>query len=78
MPRYYFNSQDGEPVSDTEGLDLPDDDAARREALALLGEILRYDGRAFWDTGRFNVVVIKENGRTVVSLSAHREATRAN
>lgn len=40
MPRYYFDTDDGDLfIEDTEGLDLPDHQAARKEALASLPDI---------------------------------------
>ena len=32
MPRYYFHLEGGEQIADKRGRDLPDDNAARREA----------------------------------------------
>ena len=33
MPRYYFNLEDGQRLLDDSGLDLPDIEAAQKEAL---------------------------------------------
>ena len=42
MPRFYFDSRDGERlVRDEDGLDLPDLAAAREEASRALGEIIK-------------------------------------
>jgi hypothetical protein len=42
MPRYYFDIADGpESSRDEEGLELPNLEAARTQALATLGEIAR-------------------------------------
>ena len=41
MPRYYFHSEDGRRFPDEEGTELPSDDAARLEAVRVLGELLR-------------------------------------
>jgi hypothetical protein len=41
MPRYFFDTADGERFHDTEGTDLKDDAAARLEAAAVLAEMLR-------------------------------------
>lgn len=40
MPRYHFNVFDGYSTVDTEGTELPDWQAARREAIRLAGLIL--------------------------------------
>lgn len=69
MPRYFFNTIDGDRFHDDEGVDLADDTAARREALVLLGEVLRERGDAFWKTGRFTLSVVDEDGGTVASLT---------
>jgi hypothetical protein len=57
MPRYFFDTKDGHCVRDPEGSILPDAQAARREGLSLLGELLRDQGESFWDTGHFSVIV---------------------
>lgn len=75
MPRYFFDSIDGDRFHDDEGMDLADDAAARREALVLLGEVLRERGDAFWKTGRFTLSVRNEDGGTVASLTT--EASHA-
>lgn len=70
MPRYYFHTQNGEIVRDDQGEELRGTEAAREEAVAVLGEILRYRAAAFWTTGRFSVVVTDDAGRTVVTVTA--------
>lgn len=70
MPHYYFHTENGDRVRDELGEDLPDADAAREEAVTVLGEILRYRGATFWATGSFSVIVTDTDGRTVVSVTA--------
>ncbi|WP_395944848.1 DUF6894 family protein [Brevundimonas sp.] len=70
MPHYFFHTQNGDRIRDEQGEDLPDVDAAREEAVTVLGEILRYRGSAFWTTGAFSVIVTDADGRTVVSVTA--------
>jgi hypothetical protein len=41
MPRYFFNVDDGEPLIDEEGTELPDLESARQAAVIMSGEILR-------------------------------------
>ena len=43
---------------------------AREEAVAVLGEILRYRGASFWTTRAFSVIVTDTEGQTVVSVTA--------
>jgi hypothetical protein len=46
MPRFHFHVQDGRDVPDPEGTELPDAEAARREAISAAGEMLRdLDGK---------------------------------
>ena len=70
MPRYFFHTQNGDRIRDDQGEELADADAARNEALTVLGEILRYRGRAFWTTGSFSVIVTDEEGGVAFSISA--------
>ncbi len=74
MPRYFFNTRDGHCVRDDAGEILADDAAARREGLAVMGEILRYQDESFWKTGEFSVTVLDESSRHVVTLTTR--ATR--
>ena len=41
MPRYFFHVQDGKDIPDTEGTVLADHKAARIEAIATSGAMLR-------------------------------------
>lgn len=70
MPRYYFHTQNGESVRDDQGEELPSPEAAREEAVVVLGEILRYRGSSFWTTGAFSIIVTDADGGTVVSVTA--------
>ena len=70
MPRYFFHTQNGDCVRDDQGEELKSVDAAREEAVAVLGEILRYRGASFWDTRAFSVIVTDADGETVVSITA--------
>lgn len=70
VPRYYFHTQNGDTVRDDQGEELLDASAAREEAVAVLGEILRYRGASFWETRAFSVIVTDDDGETVVSITA--------
>ena len=70
MPRYFFHTQNGDCIRDDQGEELKSVDAAREEAVAVLGEILRYRGASFWTTRAFSVIVTDDEGRTVVSVTA--------
>jgi hypothetical protein len=41
MPRFHFDGYDGHHLPDMEGTDLPDVHAARLEAIAAAGELIR-------------------------------------
>jgi hypothetical protein len=70
LPRYFFHTQNGDCIRDDQGEELKSVDAAREEAVAVLGEILRYRGASFWTTRAFSVIVTDTEGRTVVSVTA--------
>jgi hypothetical protein len=70
LPRYFFHTQNGDCIRDDQGEELRSVDAAREEAVAVLGEILRYRGASFWTTRAFSVIVTDDEGRTVVSVTA--------
>jgi hypothetical protein len=72
MPRYFFNVRDGTYLPDKEGSELPDDAAARTEALAASGEMLkgivRDTGLDFWNGEEWQMEVVNESGTTVAAL----------
>lgn len=47
MPRYFFNVHDGGSSPDQEGTELPDDDAARQEAVDFAGRMLSDEASRF-------------------------------
>ncbi|MBO4222016.1 DUF6894 family protein [Bradyrhizobium neotropicale] len=51
MPRYFFHISNGHPFRDTQGEELPDDNAAWQEALKTMRDVessLRLDGSHEW------------------------------
>jgi hypothetical protein len=48
MPRFFFHIDDGVFVIDDEGTELPDENAARDQAVAAAGTILNDLDGAFW------------------------------
>jgi hypothetical protein len=56
MVRYYFHTENGRCFPDVEGCDLGDLDAAKHEAVRVLGEILR-DSDEFWETEQLRLLV---------------------
>jgi hypothetical protein len=60
MAQYYFHSEDGHPHEDEQGLELADLTTARREALRMLGDLIRGKPEYVLDTGHFKIVVTDE------------------
>ena len=57
MPRYFFHSLNGHTDHDVDGVELPNDDAARSQAVIYAGELLRADPMRVWDYGTLRVQV---------------------
>ncbi|TPI57674.1 MULTISPECIES: hypothetical protein [unclassified Mesorhizobium] len=49
MTTYYFHVDNGEFIPDGDGVDLPDLDAARQEAVRAAGEMINESKRSFWE-----------------------------
>jgi hypothetical protein len=49
MPHYFFHVDNGEFVPDESGTELPDLDAARREAVRAAGEMIDDAQQTFWE-----------------------------
>jgi hypothetical protein len=57
MPRYHFNTEDGRFVADRDGVDLVDLEAARIEAVRLLGRVLCDNPDIYWEHEHFAIIV---------------------
>jgi hypothetical protein len=69
MPRYFFNIRDGYDVDeDEEGIELPDLEAARAEALATVEELR--DELA--DAGNIELEITDETGRRLLTVPFFR------
>lgn len=68
MRTYFFHTEDGRRVEDDIGTPLPSDDAARLEAVRVLGELLREKPELFWEHKRFELTVTDEDGKTFLVL----------
>ena len=67
MPRYFFHLHDSRDIRDHEGVDLPDMQAVRAEAIRAAGEMLRdLDGRLTGEEWRMDVT--DEAGQPVLTL----------
>ena len=60
MPRYFFHSEDGFLLHDTEGTELADQAAARVEAVRRSGSLLQERPQAFWKSTRWRLLVTDE------------------
>jgi hypothetical protein len=72
MPRYHFHSADGDRDYDRVGSDLPDEAAARLEAVRYAGEVLRWNAAELWERGQWRVEVTDDAGAllfTVITLA---------
>lgn len=85
MPVFHFNISDGALEPDLRGTELPDLQTARREAIRLLGEVLRDNADVFWREGRLTLTVTDAKGLALVALetfsveaSSVRGPTREN
>jgi hypothetical protein len=68
MPRYYFHVRDGETSIDNEGTTFTSSVAAKAQALILMGEILRDEGRNHWTEESWYLHVMDEHDETVCQL----------
>jgi hypothetical protein len=68
MPRYFFHIRDGEYIPDHHGTELPDDEAAKHEAIAASSEALRALGSRFWDGSQWQMIVVDEAEHEVLTL----------
>ena len=68
MPRYFFHIHDGKEFRDKDGTVLADRMAARAQAVATAGSMLREKGETFWDGTEWSMTVVDEAGQTVCEL----------
>lgn len=69
MPVYFFHVDNGSLSPDQDGTELPDVEAARAEAVALAGALLRELDGEFWAHGRrWTMHVTDDQGRLLFSL----------
>jgi hypothetical protein len=69
MPRYFFNIRDGYDVDeDDEGIELPDLEAARAEALATVEELRE----ELADAGNIELEIVDETGRRLLTVPFFR------
>lgn len=66
--RFHFHQADGVRHPDDEGTELPDLDAARREALLVMADAARGNIGEFWKEGFWRVSVTDESGALMFAL----------
>src|SRR5437763_14669353 len=72
MSLYFFHMQDGSTTLDAEGVDFPDLDSARREAICACGELLRDIPAAIWNGAALHFWMTDQpdgGGNTLFSLN---------
>jgi len=62
MPRYFFHFGETDAGLDVRGQELDDDNAARIEAVRLLGEMLRDKAGEFWDEQSMKLIITDQAG----------------
>jgi hypothetical protein len=68
VPRYFFNVKDGKDIIDTEGTELAGVAAARDQAIASAGEMIRSDGDTVWNGSDWRMDVTDEAGDRLFTL----------
>lgn len=68
MIRFYFHTEDGQPLRDTEGTEFVHLAAAQIEAVRLMGDLLRERPREFWRDRALKVIVTDGSGRVAFIL----------
>ena len=60
--RYFFHLVDGDRDADHEGVDLPNDEAAKAEAVSYAGQLLQTNPKGLWLHSQWRVEVTDETG----------------
>ena len=69
MTRYYFHTSDGSRQYDDVGVELADDDAARREAVRYIGSLLQDEPDIIENEHGLRVNVVDEAGRVKFAIA---------
>jgi hypothetical protein len=70
MPRYFFHVMDGQATIDEDGTELPDVDAARKEAIRIAGEILASgDADGLLAECPWHMTVVDDERKTIFTLA---------
>jgi len=77
MPRYFFHVLEHSDVRDDHGIELPDEDAAKRHGVMMLGQILRDEPQTFWASGRIQVTATTHDGAILFTLEVTSDRSEA-
>ena len=78
MPIYFFDSQDGGRHKDLEGVDLPNLDTAKLEAVKMAGEMLRDYPNQLWRSHGWRVTVRDQEHQTLFVIRVAAGAAAAD
>ena len=78
MPRYFFDTHDGQHVIDDVGTELADFEAARHEAMGFLPEIARWAIPQDGDKQAFTVLIRDEAGVVLYTATLSFAGVRLN
>jgi uncharacterized protein DUF6894 len=68
MPRYYFSLKNGRPFRDVDGLELPDIDAVRTEAVGFARDVMRMEPER-QDWSQWAVCVTDDAQKSVITVA---------
>ena len=68
MLRFYFHTENGKSFTDDVGTELPDLDAARSEALKVIGQVAADNPADFWAHQTLKLFVADHSGMILVTL----------
>jgi len=69
MPRYFFDTADGDDFTDHQGSEWPDLAAARVEAVRYAAEVLKEMPERFWNTEEWVMTVRDALRRPILTLA---------
>ena len=70
MPRFHFHTEDGRCYPDEDGIELPTFEAARTQAVIVLGEVLKEQPELFLEHDCLRITVTDEDQLTLLTLDA--------
>jgi hypothetical protein len=68
VPHYYFHVHNGEEHVDRQGIELPDEGAARREAVVAAAGMISDLGDGLWNIPEWKMHVVDQDGGEICNL----------